>query len=147
MVTQANLLLELSLQTPGTKHVLIPNQHIGAFKVGFKAQWIAREFMARRGNLRFREGQLVESRCPILGYSLPSLTINGQQIPKGLLHVHEQLEVGTSGYDAGAAILMDFFKKELSKYLTPDLHPLGRKIIQIALDNGSLQDYADVIPG
>lgn len=146
-VTQANMLLELSLQTPGTKHVLIPNQFIGAYKVGFKSEWISREFMARRGNLRFRDGQLEPSRCPLLGYSLPSLKVNGQQIPRGLLQVHEQLEVGTAGYDAGAKILTDFFKKELTGYMTEDLHPLGRKIIQICLDNGTLDDYVDVLPG
>jgi len=147
MVTQANLLLELAVQTPGTKYVLIPNQYVGAYKVGFKMEWLAREFMARRGNLRFREGQLQESRCPLLGYSLPSLKVNGQQVPRGLLQVHEQLEVGEEGYDVGATILNEFFKTELRKYLCDDLHPLGRKIIQVCLDNGSVQDFHDVLPG
>jgi hypothetical protein len=146
-VTQANMLLELQLQTPGTKYVLIPNQHIGVYKVGFCAEWLSREVMARRGNLRFRDGQLQASRCPILGYSLPSLKVNGQQIPRGLLQVNEQLEVGEVGYDFGAKALQEFFKVELSKYLTDDLHPLGRKIIQVCLDNGSLDDYVDVLPG
>jgi len=146
MVTQANLLLDLAVQTPGTKYVLIPNQYIGAYKVGFKTEWIAREYMARRGNLRFREGQLHASRCSLLGYELPTLKVNGQQIPKGLLQVHEQFEVGEEGYDIGAKILHDFFKTELKKYLTPELHPLGRKIIQVCLDGGSAQDYSDVFP-
>lgn len=143
-ITQANLLLELSLQTPGTKHVLIPNQYIGAYHVGFHSEWLAREVMARRGNLRFR--QLQPARCPLLGYELTSMKVNGQTIPRGLLQVYEQIEVGTEGYDQGAAILHDFFKDELKNYLTPELHPLGRKIIEICLDNGSLEDYVDALP-
>jgi hypothetical protein len=146
-VTQANMLLDLQLQTPGTKYVLIPNQHVGAYKVGFNAEWISREVMARRGNLRFRDGVLQPSRCPLLGYSLPSMKVNGQQIPRGMLQVNEQIEVGNAAYDKGAKALQDFFKAELSKYLTDDLHPLGRKIIQVCLDNGTLADYIDVLPG
>ncbi|MFO8064184.1 MAG: DUF4914 family protein, partial [Spirochaetia bacterium] len=87
MVRQANLLLELIVNTPKTKYVLIPNQYIGAHKVGFQPEWLAREYIARRGNLKFRPGQLVESRCSLLGYSIPNLKVNGQQIPKGLLEV------------------------------------------------------------
>lgn len=145
MVTQANLLLELSVQTPGTKHVLIPNQYIGAYKVGFTPEWISREVMARRGNLRF--SQLQPSRCPLLGYSLSHLRVNGQDIPRGLLQVHEQQEVGIEGYDIGAGILHDFFKSVLKNYLTPELHPLGKKIIEVCLSNGSLEDYSSVLPG
>lgn len=145
MVTQANLLLELAIQTPGTKNVLIPNQYIGAYKVGFTPEWISREVMARRGNLRF--SQLQASRCPLLGYSLSSLRVNGQDIPRGLLQVHEQLEVGDEGYAVGAQILHDFFKTVLKNYLTPDLHPLGRKIIEVCMNNGSLEDYSNVLPG
>jgi hypothetical protein len=39
-VDQANLLLRQILATPETRYVLIPNQHIGARKVGFMAEWI-----------------------------------------------------------------------------------------------------------
>ena len=48
-VRHANLRLRLIQNTPGTKYVLIPNQHIGAYKVGFQGEWIAREYLARRG--------------------------------------------------------------------------------------------------
>ncbi len=145
MVTQANMLLELSVQTPGTRYVLIPNQYVGAYHVGFNPEWVSREVMARRGNLRFR--QMQPARCPLLGYELTGLKVNGQTIPRGLLQVHEQLEVGIDGYDKGAQILGAFFKQELNKYLTADLHPLGKKIIEVCLDNGSLEDYSNVLPG
>ncbi|MFW6313059.1 MAG: DUF4914 family protein, partial [Spirochaetota bacterium] len=145
-VRHANLLLELIESTPGTRYVLIPNQHVGAYKVGFMAEWITREWMARRGSLRFRPGQLVESRCSLLGYTPPSLRVNGQEMPKGFLRVHEQVEVGTEGYDKGAQILRDFFLQELEQFDTPELIPLGRTIIQLCRDGASVDEFRDVLP-
>lgn len=145
-VTQANLLLRLVQQTPGTRYVLIPNQYIGAYKVGFNPEWIAREYMARRGSVRFRPEQLVESRCSLLGHSLERLKVAGQLVPKGLLRVHEQIEVGHEGYDAGAKILSDFFKQELKQFRVKDLDPLGKAIIDIAMSDGTLNDYANILP-
>jgi len=144
-VDQANLLLEQILNTPLTRYILIPNQNIGAYEVGFAGQWIAREYLSRRGNVSFKKEPLVPSRCPILGYALDSLKIDGQVVPKHFLQVDQQKDNGTEGYDAGAQILTDFFKKELQQYLVPDLHPLGRKIIETCLADGSIQDYVDLI--
>jgi hypothetical protein len=145
-VTQANLLLRLIQQTPGTRYVLIPNQYIGAYKVGFNPEWIAREYMARRGSVKFRPEQLIESRCPLLGHGLERLKVAGQLIPKGLLRVHEQVEVGTDGYDAGAKILTDFFKQEIKQFRVKDLDPLGKAIIDICLSDGSMNDYTNILP-
>ena len=87
----------------------------------------------------------MSSRCPLLGYALESLRIDGQTLPKDLLQVDLQPEVGAEGYDAGAKILSNFFKEELEKFLVPDLDPLGRKIIETCLRDGSLQEYVDLI--
>ena len=57
-----------------------------------------------------------------------------------------QVEVETSGYDAGAEKLYTFFVNELQKYLTPDLHPTGRRIIETCLNRGSVDDYLEIIP-
>lgn len=146
MVDQANILLKQIMSTPATKYILIPNQHIGVYEVGFMGQWIAREYLSRRGNFNFKKEPLVSSRCPLLGYALESLKIDGQAIPKDFLQVDLQDENGVDGYDAGAGILTDFFKKELQQFLVPDLHPLGRKIIEVCLRDGSLQEYVDLIP-
>jgi hypothetical protein len=54
--------------------------------------------------------------------------------------------VEEAGYDAGAEMLYDFFRAELPKYLTPDLHPTGRRIIETCLKGGSVEDYLDIIP-
>lgn len=146
MVDQANLLLKQILKTPSTRYLLIPNQHIGAYKVGFAGQWATREYVARRGGAKFRQEALVESRCPLLGYSPHSIKIDGTQLPKMFLRVHLQPEVGEVGYDKGAEMLNNFFKKELQKYLTPDLDPLGEKIIEACLNNVGVQEYYDLIP-
>ncbi len=145
-VTQANLLLRLIQQTPGTRYVLIPNQYIGAYKVGFNPEWIGREYMARRGSVKFRPEQLIESRCPLLGHGLERLKVAGQLVPKGLLRVHEQVEVGIDGYDAGAKILTDFFKQELKQFRVKELDPLGKAIIDICLSDGTMNDYANILP-
>ncbi len=146
MVDQANLLLEQIINTPGTRYILIPNQHVGAHKVSFMPQWIAREYLARRGSAKFRPEHLAESRCAILGYALESLKIDGVMLSKGYLQTNHQPEVGNEGYDKGAKILVDFFKQEISKYLSPELHPLGRKIIECCLNDGSINDYIELMP-
>lgn len=144
-VDQANLLLEQILSTPLTRYILIPNQYIGAYHVGFSGQWIAREYLSRRGNVNFKKEPLVPSRCPLLGFAPESLKIDGQTIPKHFLQVDLQKDNGPEGYDAGAEILTDFFKKELESFLVPDMHPLGRQIIETCLADGSIQDYVDLI--
>jgi len=146
MVEQANLLLEQIISSSGTRYVLIPNQHIGAYKVGFMPQWIAREYIARRGSAKFKLEHLKEARCTLLGYCLDSLKLENQYIRKAFLQPEMQAEIGIDGYDKGAAILTDFFKSELEKFDTPQLHPLGRQIIECFLRDASLQDYIDLMP-
>lgn len=145
-VDQANLLLEQILDTLNTRYVLIPNQHIGVYKVGFVPQWIAREYLARRGSAKFRPEHLVESRCPILGYSLETLKLDGKLIRKSYLQPNLQSDLGVEAYDAGAKILTDFFKAELDQYLTRRLNPIGRKLIECCMNDGKIQDYMDIIP-
>ncbi len=102
--------------------------------------------MARRGSVKFRDEQLIPSRCPLLGHGLERLKVAGQLVPKGLLRVHDQTEVGKEGYDAGAKILTAFFKQELEQFRVAELDPLGKAIIDICLNDGSLNDYANILP-
>ena len=146
MVTQANLLLEQMINTPKTKYMLIPNQYIGAYKVGFSAEWIDREYMGRHGGKKFQPDHLVEAICPILGYTLDSLRIDGTFLPSYLLRVNEQVEMGAEGYDKGSKILVDFFKKEARQFLCDELHPVGRQIIETLLNDGVLEDYLTITP-
>lgn len=146
MVTHANLLLEQILATPATRYTLVPNQYIGVWKVGFKPQLMMREYLTRRGNAKLRGDQYRAARCPLLGYELNYLTIEGAKIPSRFLQVFKQPEVGMEGYDAGAEILTDFFKKELTKYLTPELSETGRKIIEACFAGASVEEYNELIP-
>jgi hypothetical protein len=144
-VTQANLLLEQFMTYNRTRHILCPNQHIGAWQVGFMPEWVAREYLARRGSSKFRPEQLRPARLPLLGYTLHEVHVEGRMITRWFLQVDTQPEVGEAAYDEGAKILTDFFKKCLSGFLEPDLDPLGRKIISCCLDDGSLADYESLI--
>lgn len=145
-VTQANLLLDQIVKSENTRYVLIPNQHIGAYEVSFMPQWISREYIARRGSAKFKPEHLVEARCSLLGFGLDSLKIEGQYVRRHYLRPEKQPEVGIEGYDAGAKILSDFFAQELDQYYTDELDPLGRKIIEVFKNGGTVQDYIDLIP-
>lgn len=144
--THANLLLEQIVENTITQYVLAPNQHIGNWKVGFMPQLLMREYLTRRGNSKFRADQVQEARCSLLGFELNYLTIEGSKIPSRFLKVYKQPEVGFEGYDKGAQMLEDFFKKELPQYLVPGLSDLGRQIIESCLDGGSVNDYLRLVP-
>jgi hypothetical protein len=145
-VDQANLLLSQILDTPKTRFVLIPNQHVGAWRVGFMPQWLSREYLARRGGARFRSEQLTPARCPLLGYALYYMQVEGTQIPHWLLEVNQQTEVGDEGYDVGAEMLWEFFCRELHSLSEhPDLLAKGREIIDCCLSRGSLADFESAL--
>lgn len=144
-VDQANLLLQQIIRTSHTAYVLIPNQYSGAYHVGFAAEMVTREYLARRGGTNFKQGSIVPSRCPLLGYSLDHMKVNGADIPKRFLQVNAQPEVGEEAYDFGAKILTDFFKKELKEYLTDELDPLGKQIIEACLNDATAEQYENLI--
>ncbi len=146
-VDQANLLLRQILNTPRTRYSLSPNQHIGAWKVGFMPQWIAREYLSRRGSAKFKTNQLEPARCPLLGYAIHSMQIEGFFINREFLQVNTQAEVGNEAYDKGMQILINFFKKEIKFYLEEsDLDTTGRKIIECCMRDGKLDDFEKIIP-
>ncbi|HMP71887.1 MAG TPA: DUF4914 family protein [Kiritimatiellia bacterium] len=146
MVDQANLLLQQVLDTPKVRYILCPNQHIGAWKTGFMPQWIAREYIARRGGAKFSDEQVVAARCPLLGYALKTITVEGQTIPSIMLRVELQKEVGPDAYDLGALQLTEFFHSQLENFIHPDLHPLGKQIIEKCLAGASVTEYEKLIP-
>ena len=144
-VTQANMLLHQMLDCPNTLNILIPNQHIGAYKVGFMGEWLVREYLARHnGTIKMKH--LVPARCPIFGYSLDEMKLDGQYIRQTFLRPELQSHLEDGGYDAGAKILTDFFKEQLQQFLTDDLDPLGRQIIELVLRDAPLEDYLALTP-
>ncbi len=144
-VDQANLLLRQFQQTLKTRYILIPNQHVGAWETGFTPQWLARDYLARRGHARFLSDQLAPARSPLLGYALKSMRIEGALIPPWLLQVDLQPEVGPAAYDEGARRLRQFFHEQLATFLEPDLDAIGRQIIECCLSDGSVYDYEQLL--
>ncbi len=146
-VDQANLLLEQIEKTSATRYILVPNQHVGAWEVGFMPQWLTRDYLARRGSAKFTSEQIRPARCPLLGYALKSMRIEGVWIAPLFLQVETQPEVGDEVYDQGAAILQDFFREHLEAFLEPDLTALGRRIIECTLEGGAVKDYEALMAG
>ena len=105
------------METSKTQFVLIPNQHLGCWKVGFAPQWIAREYLARRGAAPFLTSDLKKARCPLLGYHKEKLMVEGQTIGTWFMDVSQQPEVGEEAYDVGAKLLTEFFHDQLRGFL------------------------------
>ena len=120
-------------------------QHIGAYHVGFMGEWLSREYLARHNGF-VREKHLVPARCPLFGYALDEMKLDGQFIRQTFLRPETQSKLGNAGYDAGAKILTDFFKEQLQQFVSDDLDPLGREIIDCCLHDGTLDDYLQLTP-
>jgi hypothetical protein len=144
-VTHANLLLDQIRNTPETRYVLIPNQNIGTYEIGFMGEWLDREYLARRGNGQFAQEELVEARCKTFGYALKEFEINGFKVPIELLQTELQEGLGIEAYDKGAEILTNFFKKELKQFLSPELEESGRKIIEAYLNDQPLSVFEKLL--
>ncbi len=142
----ANMLLKQIIETPRTTFTLVPNQNIGVWNVGFRPQLLMREYLTRRGVARLKTDQYEPARCPLLGYQLNYMTIEGSKIPSRFLKVYNQSEVGLDGYDAGARILQKFFKEELQKYLKEDLLHTGKRIIDACLSDATIEEYNEIVP-
>lgn len=144
-VTQANMLLKQLVETPKTLNILIPNQYIGAYYVGFMSEWLTREYLARKGG-RLKLKHLNPARCPLFGFSLDEMKIDGQYVRQTFLRPEMQSRLGIDGYDEGVKLLSDFFKKELKQFLTNDLDPMGGQIIELCLNDAPLEKYLEITP-
>lgn len=140
-VTQANLLLRQIFAAGGTLNLLIPNQHVGAYSLGFDGQWLVREYLGRHGG-RLTSAGLTPARCPLMGYAVDALSLDGQSVPPVLLRPELQPELGEAGYDAGAKMLTELFLRELENYDTDALDPLGREIIALFRAGAGVEEYA-----
>jgi hypothetical protein len=145
-VDQVNLLLDQIERTRKVRYILCPNQHVGAWETEFMPQWVAREYLARRGNAKFQPDQIQPARCPLLGYALYTLQVEGVSIPRWFLQVNTQPEVGDEAYDQGAEMLFNFFRRELESLRHDDLQPLAKEIIECCLNNGTVEDYEALLP-
>jgi len=74
------------------------------------------------------------------------MKVDGQYLSPKFLRPELQERLGTAGYDTGARILNDFFARELAVYDTPELHPVGRQIIECFRQGGTVEDYCRILP-
>jgi hypothetical protein len=144
-VTQANILLQQIIDSYKVKYILTPNQHIGAWKVGFMPQWLAREFLVLNGDNPIFKNMLKPAKTPLLGYVLKNIDLPDVTVPREFVEVNLQEEVGEEAYKQGAKMLNDFFKKELELYLEPELNPIGREIIEAFMADASIEKYEEIM--
>ena len=64
-------------------------------------------------------------RCPLFGYALDEMKLDGQYVRQTFLRPETQSKLGTEGYDAGAKILADFIKEQVAQFVCDDLDPAG----------------------
>jgi len=69
-----------------------------------------------------------------------------QKYHRGSFRFHRQSEVGIEGYDAGAQIYMISLKKELQNFISPDLSPVGKRIIDACMSGATVEEYNSIIP-
>ncbi|HBE68203.1 MAG TPA: DUF4914 domain-containing protein [Planctomycetaceae bacterium] len=140
-VDQANILLHQIMNTQDTMFILTPNQHVGCWQTGFAPQWIAREYLSRRGTDDFAADKVTRSRCSLLGLTPKTIQIEGQTIGHWFTSVESQPEVGEAAYDEGARILTEFFHSQIKNFVSDDLDHRGQKIIEACLEGASYDDY------
>jgi hypothetical protein len=88
----------------------------------------------------------VESPCALLGYVPRQIRVEGSLIPPVFLHVDSQLQGGPEVFEEGARQWGEFFRRELAPFLTGELDPLGRRIIEACMDDVTQEDYWRLIP-
>jgi len=66
-------------------------------------------------------------------------------IPRVFLAVEEQIQGGMDVYEEGARQWREFFAQELKQFQSPDLDPLGQRIIEACLDGAHQEDYRGLI--
>ncbi len=146
-VSQANLLLEQFRKSPNTKNILIPNQYIGVWQVGFMGEWLTRDYLSNTYNNEYAdkilwEDGIIQSKCPLLGYNI---TEGINVVPNYLYDVEKQPEVGEEGFAKGSDILSEFFRKEIRKFRRPEMDKDGLKIIQACMDGAGVSEYQDLL--
>ncbi|MGM0462418.1 MAG: DUF4914 family protein [Fibrobacterota bacterium] len=144
-VTQANLLLRQMAAAPSLNYSLTPNQHVGAWKTGFMSEWLGRSVLSMADESFFARKECIPARCTLLGYTPRAASVGDFNIPEYLLRVEKQPEVGEETYDAGAAMLKNFFKEEVQQFMCKELDPAGQKIITLFLQDAPIEEFEGIL--
>lgn len=144
-VVQANLLLNQMKNSGDIKYTITPNQNVGAWNTKFMSEWLGRSILTSAPNNFFNKENKIPARCPLLGYTPKEAAVGDFQIPDFFLRVENQPEVGVECYDIGAKLLTGFFKEEVRLFLEDDLDPVGKKIIDLFLNDASVDMYEGLL--
>ena len=84
--------------------------------------------------------------CKNIKARLDEMKIDGQYIRVTFLRPELQSKLGYAGYDAGAKILTDFIKEQVQQFISDELDPVGRRIIDLCLNDAPLEEYLALTP-
>lgn len=133
------------MNSPNTTNVLIPNQHIGAYHVGFMGEWLSREYLARHlGTVRAKH--LVPARCALFGYALDEMKLDGQFVRQTFLRPETRPSSApraTTPARRSSPISSRSRSRSSSATIST---PLGKEIIDCCLHDGTLDDYLALTP-
>lgn len=144
--TIANRLLKEIKKRDKISYLLTPSGYIGAWNIGYMPQLLMREYISRRGNCNFSEDQFQPAMNSLFGFEMYQMTLEGIRIPSKLLLPYKQDNMSIETYEDGINDYYIIFKEILSSYLSDALDPLGIKIIETFLSEGTIEDFIDLIP-
>lgn len=144
--TIANRLLKEIKKRDKISYLLTPSGYIGAWNIGYMPQLLMREYISRRGNCNFSEDQFQPAMNSLFGFEMYQMTLEGIRIPSKLLLPYKQDNMSVETYEEGINDYYIIFKEILSSYLSDALDPLGIKIIETFLSEGTIEDFIDLIP-
>ena len=139
-VDHANLLLRQFAETAGTiTNILVPNQHVGAYQVGFAPQHFLRAHLCLGGTITPGDW----APCALLGQEIePFAAGDGEPLPDVLFRPHRQPELRDGRYERGRAIVERSLRAYLPRYLQPHLHPVAARLIRAVVDGEDLTKLA-----
>lgn len=140
-VLHANDLLRQFAETADMDFVLIPNQNIGAYRVGFSPQHTLRAHLAMGGKLEAQEW----SPCQLLGREVRPFRFDDQTVPDYLFRPHCQRELGDGTYQKGVSVIERSMRGYLPRYLKPHLHPVAARLIRAVVEGEDLSKL-NVVP-
>ena len=140
-VDQANLLLQMMQRAHDVQHLLVPNQHIGPWSVGYGSMWFVREWLSRKpGGACFAMEELIPAPMPLFGYALKHATLNGQEVDIRILRPWQ--EYGHNAYQKGRTEFVAFSHPIFRRFARdPDINPIGRDILNWAIRGGNLSEF------
>ena len=119
------------------------------YRIGFAGEWIAREYLARRGGVVREETagtwRKMSAVWLFAGRNENRWADDPSEVPATGTAVASKL--GEEGYDKGAKIITDFFKEELEQYTTcRSWTRWEERSIELCMNDAPLEAYLELTP-